>query len=201
MPHVPKRVVLGLLTLGYKNAAGGCRQYANRPWDPSNPTAYWVGRASAYTNRKPLPSNTWLLHPWLPVDIRLPMLAGVLGAAAYIYLERTDRLGAPQGNASSLSEAVKSWMSTAYQYVATPRDNVLFSPSKGAEGSSTHVPGGAAQPATQALVLGAAGLLNCRVTLPVPGSRLPTMLPSNGWTTGATLHRTRMDVTCGIHNL
>jgi hypothetical protein len=78
-------------------ASGRCfRAYSNQPWDPTNPTSFWTSGASAYKDRKPTRSREWLLHPWLPVDIRLPVVTGILGAAAYIYLERTRTLEAAQ---------------------------------------------------------------------------------------------------------
>jgi hypothetical protein len=72
------------------------RNYSNQPWDATNPTSYWSGGASAYKDRKPSHSNKWLLHPWLPVDIRWPVFIGIFGAAAFIQLERSPALSDAQ---------------------------------------------------------------------------------------------------------
>ena len=90
-------------------AGATAREFASRPlgrsWDAANPTAYWTGNASAYVHRPPPRSNRWLLHPWMPIDIRLPALAGVLGAAAYIYLERSQAVPAAQARARGAWDA------------------------------------------------------------------------------------------------
>lgn len=36
--------------------------------------------------------NRYLLAPWMPIDVRLPALAGVLGMGTYLYLERVGRI-------------------------------------------------------------------------------------------------------------
>lgn len=36
--------------------------------------------------------NRYLLAPWMPVDVRLPAVAGILGMGTYLYLERNGRI-------------------------------------------------------------------------------------------------------------
>lgn len=89
----------------YAAASVPTRGFASRPlrgWDAANPTAYWTGGASAYQHRPPPRSNRWLLHPWMPIDVRLPALVGVLGAAAYIYLDRTQAVPTAQARARGI---------------------------------------------------------------------------------------------------
>jgi hypothetical protein len=52
-------------------------------------------------------SNTWRLHPWLPVDIRLPAAAGVLSMGLYLYLEQTGQLDAAQRRLKEASKATE----------------------------------------------------------------------------------------------
>eukprot|EP00892_Ulva_mutabilis_P007498 jgi/Ulvmu1/511/UM001_0519.1 len=40
--------------------------------------------------------NRYLLAPWMPVDVRLPAVAGILGMGTYLYLERSGRLDEAQ---------------------------------------------------------------------------------------------------------
>ena len=104
--------VLGLMQLRGRSTA--VRQFANRPWDASNPTGYWVGRASAYSERKPTPSNTWILHPWIPIDIRVPLFVGVVGAATVLYLERTKSLHEAQAQVLATWQASREWAQETY---------------------------------------------------------------------------------------
>lgn len=75
------------------------------------------------------PRNTWRLHPWLPVDVRLPALVGVATMGAYLWLEQNGKLGeakqrfqdakqASEGAIASVSSSFKSlklpsWMQTS----------------------------------------------------------------------------------------
>ena len=117
MSQACSRAAAEAFTAGIRGLGAGSRSYASRPWDAKNPIAYWNGSntASAYTERKAPRSNAWLLHPWLPVDIRLPMLVGVLGAAAYIYLERTDTLGSAHRQLQTTWEQSKAQVENTYE--------------------------------------------------------------------------------------
>lgn len=37
-------------------------------------------------------SNAWLLHPWLPIDVRIPIVLGVGIASGYVYLSSSGQL-------------------------------------------------------------------------------------------------------------
>jgi hypothetical protein len=37
-------------------------------------------------------SNRFILHPWLPIDVRWPAFVGVVGTATYLYLEQTGQV-------------------------------------------------------------------------------------------------------------
>jgi hypothetical protein len=86
-------------------------------WDVSNPTAYWRPRQSAYSNRKPPRSNKYLLHPLLPVDVRLPALIGIGGVGFYIYLEQTGRLEQAATWASECQKSANASIRTSRQVI------------------------------------------------------------------------------------
>lgn len=74
------------------------------------------------------PRNRWLLHPWLPVDVRLPAFVGCVSAGTYLWLEKEGKLDeakqrfqearrASEGAITSVSSSLKSfklpsWMQT-----------------------------------------------------------------------------------------
>jgi hypothetical protein len=113
MSLAKRRLLSSFAELARDSSRLGSRSYANQPWDPKDPIRYWQSGdpASAAAPR----SKRWLLHPWMPIDIRLPILVGFVGCAAYIYLERSNTLATAREHASSAWQSTKEQAEALYQ--------------------------------------------------------------------------------------
>lgn len=95
--------VLGLPALGQRclstssSASYGAVGEGARTFDAKNPLAY-IPKGTRPPGAAPVQaaaqaaSNTWLLHPWLPIDVRIPIVLGVGLASGYVYLSTSGQL-------------------------------------------------------------------------------------------------------------
>ena len=120
-----RAALLQLFSQLERQSASHVRRYAQQPFDPRQPLQYWVqNSASAYTHRAAAEpqSKKWLLHPWMPIDVRLPALIGVLGMAGYLYLDRTHAISTAESKARSAWEDVKR---SGKNLIWATRDTIL----------------------------------------------------------------------------
>ena len=90
------------------------------------------------------PRNTWLLHPWLPIDVRLPALVGCVSAGTYLWLEKEGKLDeakqrlqeaqrASEGAITTVSSSLKSFKLPSWMQVGSSTSKSSSQPSTSAE--------------------------------------------------------------------
>jgi hypothetical protein len=115
-------------------------------WDAKEPLRHWTSSGSIYKNRAPPRSNRWLLHPWLPIDVRLPALVGVCGMATYLYLEQTGKLQEAQ---DAIDRQVDSAKQSVGGAAAWWRDTVAWAKASAGVGREAGPPHAKTAPAVE----------------------------------------------------